>query len=316
MNILDSYYALSPIIIFFIIGIVLVKLDVFDASMGRNLLKFNYFVVMPSLVFTIISQMTFEAKYFPYFITYILFYGIGISISVFVVNKLFKDKRSAGAAALIIFIPNNGFILPFLIEKFGAPGVERYVATEIPNWIIVCTIGYAMAVYYGHRAKMGSDKKLTRQEKKKLKSTIIKKLLFAPPIWGVVLGLIVNYLNIKLPTPVDLTLEKINLLVTPLVVIGTGMTFNLKLGRLKQVSKVLLFHYINEIIVLVIVISTFTPNKYEMGILVPLILTPTGFNAITFSSLEDLDYELASEAISVSIPIALVTTPLIFAIFS
>lgn len=311
-QILNSYYQLSPLFIFFALGIILVKTKVFERDMGRSLLKFNFYLPLSFLVFQTVSKIEFNKKYIVYIFLYVMLYVVGIGISYFFVKRIFNTPQSIGAAILICAVPNNGFILPFIIQKFGKFGVERYIATDIPNWLLVCTLGYGIAVYFGHKGKpsIHNDKK----EKNRIKKVIISKLFLAPPLWGILLGLMVNFFDIKIPEPIDLSIEKIIALVVPITIIAVGMIFDIKLHRIKQVIKVLSFHYIVQIIVLIITIAIFKPSGKELTVLSMLAITPTAFNAITFSSLEDLDHELASEAISLSIPIGMIITPLIIAL--
>ncbi len=127
---------------------------------------------------------------------------LGCLVIAWLVFKLFRQKHS-GLYAPISMMNTVNIPFPVMYLAYGAEGLTAATLFYIPNVILVYTLGiYLMA---GKRWKDN-----------------MKEVLRQPVIYAAILGLIVNFLRVQVPTLIINSLDFISLMAIPLVLIVLG----------------------------------------------------------------------------------------------
>ncbi len=127
---------------------------------------------------------------------------LGCLVIAWLVFKLFRQKHS-GLYAPISMMNTVNIPFPVMYLAYGAEGLTAATLFYIPNVILVYTLGiYLMA---GKRWKDN-----------------MKEVLRQPVIYAAILGLIVNFLRVQVPSLIINSLDFISLMAIPLVLIVLG----------------------------------------------------------------------------------------------
>ena len=289
-----------PIILIFVLGYVLKKTKLFGKEAADIFLKFIFYVSMPALVFKAVSalELNFKFTFLP-IIAASVFFGIYF-LSFFVGKKLKFPPKTFGTFILGTMIMNTGFALPFIYSAYGTEGIATITIFDFGNALFVFPFGYYIAMKYGKSGK--------NREKGKID---YKKLLLLPPVWGLVLGLAFNLLKIPVPIAAGNFFEQIGMLTLPLIMLSIGIYFT---PRVKNWSRILIAIFIRSGLGLLLAFIFVTIFNLE-GVMKAVVLvcagSPVGYNALVFSTLEDLDKEFAANLVSFSILTGLIYVPIL-----
>jgi hypothetical protein len=211
--------------------------------------------------------------------------------------RLFKmPPATHGTFYIGTLIMNTGFTLPFVLAAFGNQGLAIYTIFDFGNSLMIFTFAYYFAIKYGNQP--GSKIPL-------------KKFLLLPPIWGLILGIVFNLLNIELsPTAVNF-LETVGRPTIFLVIFSLGLYFHphvFNLGKMFAVFGL-------RIGVGMFLGWAFATVLGFEGIIRTLVIVfcgaPVGYNTLIFSSLEGLDKEFAASLVSISLLMGIIYVPLL-----
>ncbi|MFA9288623.1 MAG: AEC family transporter [Weeksellaceae bacterium] len=286
-----------PVILTFLTGYLLKRLNVFKKDDGDLLLKLVFYVGGPAIIFQSLVSVKLNADLLVYPLT-----GAIIMISSFIFASLFEHsfklpKASRGVFMIASMIVNTGFTLPFLLSTFGEIGVVRYSLFGLVADTLVVSWVYAIACQ--HNPANQSHK------------TIISKLFKSPPVWATVLGLMCNLLQLTPPDVVLAFAKNVGSIVGPLIMLSLGLYFQPKIVRIAPTVGAILIRMLLGTTVAILITAFMGVTGVDRKILILLAASPVGFNTITYSSLENLDKELAASIVSISILIGLVLTPIL-----
>lgn len=299
------YYILSRIAfvgIIFFLGYFTKVIKLIKEKEADLFLKIVFFVSLPALIIFSISsiKLSWELAVFPFlsFLVVLITYFISSAVA----KRLKLERSYSGVFLAGTMIMNTGFILPFVIMFYGQEGVARLALFDFGN--IVMTFGF---VYY-----------LTCRYSKKGEGSkeIIKKIILAPPLWALSIGILLNLSPFDISFRIARTLYFIGLSAIPLVLFSLGVYFNPRFSR-----KFLLFYGAFIRIFLGFVLGFLLVKIFGfLGISRVIILlacsAPSGYNTLVFSSISGLNKEFASDLISFSIAIDIFLIPLIVFLFS
>lgn len=285
-----------PIILIFILGYFSKRFRLFNKENADLLLKVVFNITLPALTFISISSVRLDSRYL--FLPVIAMATILLTyIPARISGKLLKlEHRTLGAFMVGIMIMNTGFTMPFLIAIFGAEGLAIYTIFDFGNCILIYTFIYYHAIKYGdyrgHKIP-------------------VKKFFNLPPIWALILGLIVNFLKIQIPETAFNFLEIVGNPTAFLVMLSLGIYFTPKIENISNVLTVLTIRIGFGLLLGFIFVSLFKLDGLLRTLVIVFCGAPVGYNTLVFSVRENLDKEFAASIVSISLLLGIIYVPLL-----
>lgn len=204
-----------------------------DLRRSINTAVFNLF--LPALCIKVMAkaQLSFETVTVPLnayltlatmiFINFLFFRVLG--------NKFKLSNQEIGALILTATFGNTTYLgLPVITGLYGE-NTAKYVlyydllATTPFLW----TVGARFSAYFGG-------------ENSPSMIETGKKLFSLPPLWGIVIGILINILNIPLPVFIFKAIEMLGMVVVPLMIFSIGLSLSfIKAGHTFTVVPVCIF---------------------------------------------------------------------------
>lgn len=291
-----------PVILIFILGFLLKKVKLLKKANADLFLKLVFYVAVPALVIVAITNidLSLDLIYLP--ITSALIILITFIVSFFIGKLLHLENKSLGVFLIGSMIINIGFTLPFVIAAYGSEGLARITLFDFANGFLVFTFIYYFAVKYG-----GS---------KKDSKAMIKKFVLSPPIWALIIALVINLTGLQLPEVANSFFEILGGMLIPLVMLSLGIYFSPKIVKFVPLSLSIIIRMFFGLFLGFVFVKLFALEGLTRVIVLVGSASPVGYNTLTFSSLEDLDKEFAASLVSYSILIGLIFTPLLIFLLS
>lgn len=287
---------ISTIFILFIIGFLLKKRSLLDTKKADFFLKIVFNITVPAIILKSITTINLsrEIAYLPLISMVIVLLSLCIS---FMVSKLIVlPKKTKGVFIIASSIMNIGFTLPFVFFLKGDDCLAKILIFDSGNAFLIFTLLYYIACSYGNSLS---------------ETSMFKRLLLSPPLIVIILSLILNYLDITPGENLSIILEIIGTSTIPLLMISLGIYFNPVLKKPGIVFLIIILRSGAGIILGITAVEILSLN----GIIKTVILTgacsPVGYNTLTFSSIQNLDTELAAEVVSYSILLGMIYIPLV-----
>jgi len=249
------------IIISFIIGIFLK-----NKKLGETLIKFNFYFLLPILIFYIFNNVNFSF----YDLIYPLYATIIIGITFLFGNFfLFRNypKKIKGVLVIAPMIMNIGAVYPIILNYFSEYALKYVSLFDLGNGFITLTFTYYIAMLHG-----SSDKKSIPQ---------IRKIIFSPPLIAIFLGSMFNLSGVKISAPKILHIMKILLSIT--IYLSLGCFFEIKNIFCKEIYIANLLRFILGGLIILTLNKIF---PFPAKILLLCGCAPCGFNTVTFAVLE------------------------------
>lgn len=297
----DILFQLSPIFIYFGLGIVLKYAGIANNAHGEFMLRLVLMVTLPLLIVSTLSttQMTMNKAVLPLANIAVSFACMLVTL---IVIKLFSvERRQAGTMLVSTMILNNTYMFPFILVVYGSEAFADAILFDFGNALLMSTYVYALAFKYGVEENHGI--------------TMLLKMAKSPMVWAIVASIALAVIGIPLPQPVFDMINPLAQMTAPLILITLGIYFTLDIKELKLVG-LTVFVRMGMGLLFGIAIANFLGFSETTFIVVALCAAaPVGFNALTFSSITKLDTALASSAVSISILAGLIYIPLVMLYF-
>lgn len=292
------YLKFLPIFFFFFSGIILRKAKIFSANDGNAFLRYIFYIALPCLILVSIPSIEFQKEDMALSLAGVLIY-VGSGILIFVISWLynFTDLRKKGSFILAGMILNLTFTLPFIEIVIGKEGIARMAVLDLGNGLMIFTLCYGIACWYGGNASHWSK--------------LLKRFVSAPPVIAIFIALLIKFFHLSIPKNLFELFNISGKTVFPLVMLSLGILFNFHGIHWKH-SILLIIIRISGGLLIAFLINYFLQFQ---GINEKIVLiaccAPAGFNTILFASRENLDEEYASGLVSSSILAGLLYFPLI-----
>ena len=298
---LDIILKLSPIFLFFGLGVFIRRIGFANTVHGEFLLKFIFFISLPAMLLLIISTVPIspEKYYLPV---------IGILINVFclgltlLLTRFMNIKRlMLGSMLLCTAVMNNMVLYPFILYGIEADALLDLALVDFGNGITTATISYGIALAYGNK---GSSI-----------YAVVIKLVSSPLTWALIIGILLNIYSIVLPKLVISFLEPLGNMASPLILITLGIFFSPKLKNFRYVSTTILIRSAFGLLVGICLAKLFGFTGQTFTVIAISAAAPIGFTALAFSSIGKLDMEFTASAVSLSILLAMFYVPILLYLF-
>lgn len=284
----------TPILIF-ILGYLLKRAKLLRKEDGDLFLRLVFYIVIPSLYLISIPSIKLIPSLFllPLLVPIVIF--TTFIISWITAKMLGLQKTSFGVFLVSTMIMNTVFLFPFFFAAYGNTGLAHLSLVDAANALLVFSFIYFIAIKYG-----------AGEANTKL---FIQKVLLAPPIWAIIIGLVFNLTGFKLPLIAANFLQVIAGVLTPLVMLALGSYFSLKIVRIRHVIPALLIRFGFGLFIGFLFAALFHLEGLARIVVIVAGGAPIGYNTLTLSSLEKLDMEYAASIVSFSMLLGIVIVP-------
>lgn len=217
-NLLFCLNATIPVFLLMILGMVFMKLHIFDADFVKKMNAFVFKAALPVLVFYDLCK---EDFYEVWDTKYVLFCFLATALSIGLVTALsflLKDRSVQGEFIQVAYRSSAAIMGVALIQNlYGSSGMTPLmIIGSVPLYNIFAVI--VLTFFRPQREPM--DRKLLAET--------AKGIVTNPIILGIVFGLGWSLLQIPMPSVLDRTVENVARLATPLGLMAMGATFDIK----------------------------------------------------------------------------------------
>lgn len=246
-----SLNATVPIFLVMIVGYVAKQMKMVDEHFVKVLNAVNFKITLPVLVFRDIATSDF---YKVWDTTYVLFCFFATLISIVVIGMgckfFYKDKFQTGEMIQASYRSSAAILgIAFIQNIYGTSGMAPLmIIGTVPLYNVAAVIILTFT-----SEEKGTDAKAA------IKKSILG-VLTNPIILGILLGLLVSLLRIRMPVIVSKTVNNFAVLASPLALFGLGAGFE---GRkaLKEIKPTI----VATLIKLVILPAVFLPVAIYLG---------------------------------------------------
>ncbi|MGN0658432.1 MAG: AEC family transporter [Emergencia sp.] len=217
-NLLFCLNATIPVFLLMILGMVFMKLHIFDEDFVKKMNAFVFKAALPVLVFYDLCK---EDFYEVWDTKYVLFCFLATALSIGLVTAvsfLLKDRSVQGEFIQVAYRSSAAIMGVALIQNlYGSSGMTPLmIIGSVPLYNIFAVI--VLTFFRPQREPM--DRKLLAET--------AKGIVTNPIILGIVFGLGWSLLQIPMPAVLDKTVENVARLATPLGLMAMGATFDIK----------------------------------------------------------------------------------------
>ncbi len=299
MNVSDfALDVIGPVVLLIAFGYFLYKQNKVTDSFVQTASGLIFNFALPTLLFVNISSADLSV------LINIKSVSIGVSatlivflLCIFLISPFVTKNENKGVLTQGIFRSNMGIIgLAYCAKAYGDEGLALAAVymgclTILYNILSV----FVLNLYHDSQTSILS---------------IMKKIVTNPIILGICLGIIVAFLNVRLPDIVNTTLGYFSQLTLPLALICTGAA--LRFTALGTLWKVVCVGVIGKCIfypfIMVILAISFDINGMMLGILFLMAISPTAAASYVMVKKLGGNHQLAAQLIAVSTVVSLPLT--------
>ncbi len=303
------YTVLSSLFVIFALavpGFIFRKKNLADETQLKLMSAFMLDVILPSII--IYSMQTdFSSEMLTsgikVFAAVFALFAVVLIFSAVLTKSMGLDKKSMGLVAFIMFFANTGGIgIPVMNMLFGPEAVFYASAAEMATDVLIFTAGVLLMKSSG-----------TNEGKIDLKA------LLSPGTFGIVTGMVLFLLDIRLPDIINNVLETISGASLPVTmfVIGAqigGIDFKALGGKWRVFVVTAAKLLVVPILMYFISIKFIKCDTLPAMVLTVLYAMPTGGAAAIFAQEYGADSEFAAEAVFLTDIFCIVTLPVMIVI--
>lgn len=286
-NLILSFNVVVPLFVNIMFGYFIKKIGLVDSNTLKIMNNVTFKTFLPLLLFYNVYKTDLDGtinKKLMIFAPTVIF--IVCIITTILILMIEKENKRRGVLIQAIFRSNFVlFGLPVIISLFGdeSAGVtSMLIAVVVPIFNFLAVI--ILEIFRGGRIDV---------------KKIVKGIITNPLILSSMAGLILLFLNIKLPYFIEKSINDISKISTPLalIILGGSFEFNKVSGNIKQI-------FIGVMGKLIIVPIIFIPIAIKLGFryielatLMIMLTAPTAVSSFTMAEQMDGDGELAGQLV-------------------
>lgn len=286
-NLILSFNVVVPLFVNIMFGYFIKKIGLVDSNTLKIMNNVTFKTFLPLLLFYNVYKTDLDGtinKKLMIFAPTVIF--IVCIITTILILMIEKENKRRGVLIQAIFRSNFVlFGLPVIISLFGdeSAGVtSMLIAVVVPIFNFLAVI--VLEIFRGGRIDV---------------KKIVKGIITNPLILSSMAGLILLFLNIKLPYFIEKSINDISKIATPLalIILGGSFEFNKVSGNIKQI-------FIGVMGKLIIVPIIFIPIAIKLGFryielatLMIMLTAPTAVSSFTMAEQMDGDGELAGQLV-------------------
>jgi auxin efflux carrier (AEC) len=296
---MSSTETILAIIVMILIGYFSKKIGLLKPEDSTTLNKIVVNIAIPSLIFLAMygADLTNINSLFPITVICLITGTLsGAVVYLYARYRGYSKKTKwtiVGTSALF----NSGFLgYPVVLGVYGSTGLVRAVFFDMGSTILFLCLGILFIVLFGGKY-----------------SSIIKRTVLFPPLWGIILGIIVNLLHLNIgPLPLDV-LKYLSGAAIPIIMISLGLS--LEVGGLKNYLDAATFVSTVKLIIspaIAFVIVTILGFSYiNSTVTVVEAGMPSAMLSLILAASYDLDVKAAAACIFMTTVLSMITLPIL-----
>jgi predicted permease len=277
------------------LGYLLKSLGIIKLSDAKSISRLLMYSTFPALVFTTMIKVEISAKllWMPLIC---LVFGSTCSFLGYHLFKKEKNVSDRGILTMGCAGYNLGlFAFPLIEGIWGWQGLLYAAMFDLGNSFINFVVTYGVGNYLSNQPPKG-----------KMATHILKKVFSLPPFQAMLIGLIINLLDIPLPeflTEIVGVVAKGN---KPLVLLLMGIYFSIRLPKSAylKVFKVLTFRYILALSLGFSLYYWLPFDLHYRNMLLICLILPAGMTLITYSDELEFNTNIAAALVNFSMLIS------------
>lgn len=287
------------IILMIAIGYVLKRIDFLSDDDVPTLNNIVIYILLPCMIFSALysADLSLLPKLgtLPFIILASSFIT-GI-ISYFILKRLKLPDIQLWSVLVTVMIANTAFMgYPINLGIYGHEGFLRAIFCDIATLITFLLLSFVLVLKFGGSVR-----------------TAVKKIVFFPSLWAIVLGIILNLLNIPIGPVLDNTIGYLGDGAIPLIMLSLGISIDL--AGIKRSKAMIIFTSIMKLaffpLIAFLIVSFLGFSGLDFKVSIIEAAMPSGMMSLILAISYKLDYELTSDCILINTVISLVTLPLI-----
>lgn len=287
------------IILMIAIGYVLKRIDFLSDDDVPTLNNIVIYILLPCMIFSALysADLSLLPKLgtLPFIILASSFIT-GI-ISYLILKRLKLPDIQLWSVLVTVMIANTAFMgYPINLGIYGHEGFLRAIFCDIATLITFLLLSFVLVLKFGGSVR-----------------TAVKKIVFFPSLWAIVLGIILNLLNIPIGPVLDNTISYLGDGAIPLIMLSLGISIDL--AGIKRSKAMIIFTSIMKLaffpLMAFLIVSFLGFSGLDFKVSIIEAAMPSGMMSLILAISYKLDYELTSDCILINTVISLVTLPLI-----
>ena len=192
---------------------------------------------------------------------------------------------------------NSGFLgYPVILGVYGSTGLVRAVFYDMGSTLLFLCLGIFFIILFGGKY-----------------SSIIKRTILFPPLWGIILGVAVNIMHINIGSiPMDV-LKYLSGAAIPIIMISLGLS--LEVGGLKNYLEAATFVSIVRLMIspaiALIMVTLIGFSNINSTVTVVEAGMPSAMLSLVLAASYDLDIKVAAACIFLSTVLSMITLPIL-----
>jgi predicted permease len=285
-----------PIFLGLAAGFVLRRVGLVDQRDGESLFKLVFYLFTPAVTFTALSTVDLQPGFAVYPAAAIVMIAVGYVASRTVAARAKLHPVQAAVMVSGSMVVNTSFQLPFVQFVYGSGGVARIAAFDVVNSVATFTVAY-LAAARGNPAH-GSRVPLRR-------------LVTSPVLYAIAAGLLVNLTGTSVPTVVAAPVATVGAVTAVIIPIGIGILFHPLVQGFRPAALMIATRLVTGLLVAATFVLVLDLPPLDRTVVLLIGAAPLVFAGVTFASLENLDVRLATNALSLSLLLGVVISPVI-----
>jgi auxin efflux carrier (AEC) len=299
---MNSTETILAIILLILIGYIAKRIGLLKSEDSFTLNKIVINIAIPSLIFLAMFNADLSNLNILLPITLICIITgslCGFLVYIFSRARGYSKKTKwtlVGTSTLF----NSGFLgYPVVLGIFGATGLVRAVFYDMGSTILFLSLGILFILIFGGKY-----------------TSIIKRTVLFPPLWGIILGILANLLHLNPGfIPLDV-LKYLSGAAIPLIMISLGLS--LEAGDLKDyfgaASFVTLTRLIISPMIAILLVYLLGLHGLEGTVTVVEAGMPSAMLSLVLAASYDLDVNAAAACIFLSTVVSMITLPILISI--
>ena len=299
---MNSTETILAIILLILIGYIAKRIGLLKSEDSITLNKIVINIAIPSLIFLAMFNADLSNIKILLPITLIcIITGILCGILVYIFSRVRGYPKKTrwtlvGTSALF----NSGFLgYPVVLGVFGAAGLVRAAFYDMGSTILFLCLGILFILIFGGKY-----------------TSIIKRTVLFPPLWGIILGIIANIFHL---TPGFIPLDVLTYLsgaAIPIIMISLGLS--LEAGGLKNyfyaASFVTSIRLLISPLIAIFMIYILGLHGLEGTVTVVEAGMPSAMLSLVLAASYDLDINAAAACIFLSTVVSMITLPILISL--
>ncbi len=313
---LETLLIASPIFGIAIFGYVSARLKWVSENNSKVLNRFVFYFAVPILLLrTFVNSDLPDVLPLDLLTSFYLPVAILYLLGFFITAKLFRHDPSKSVITAMGSTFGNGVLLglPILLSTVGEPGIVPYFIILAFHGLSIYTVS-TILLERGKQIERDEFEGLPDQNNPKLKS-IYKTLSNVgrnPILAGIVVGLLLNWMDVKLPYTLDKMAEIMSQAVTPcsLFALGATMSHYRLAGQVPAATTISL----TKIIILPLMAwflgtQVFSLDNISLTAMIIFAAMPTGVSTYVFAEQYRTGVSVSTTTIMISTILSMVTIP-------